>query len=333
MEVFVPEYYNHFRCVAAACPDSCCKEWEVDVDEQTAAAYRLLPGALGDRLRQVLREYEGGTCMTIENGRCPMWRQDGLCRIQAELGHDALCKICREYPRLRQDYGGFAELGLEMSCPEAARLIFLYEGGQTCTEQGGGAPEYDPEAMAVLLHSRQTMLDFWQTTDYAVQDALAVTLLYAHEVQAELDGGERTAFDPAACLSEAKKYAAKGDLTAVRDFFLELEILTPRWESMLQGVADIVWLPRTRALVRYFLRRYWLQAVWDYDLVCRVKFIVTACVLINALGGDLVETAQLFSKEIENDADNLDALLDAAYTTPALTDANLLGLLLKSEKM
>lgn len=307
MEAFIPEYYNHFRCIAAACPDSCCKEWEVDVDEQSAAAYRLLPGELGERLCQVLREYEGGTCMTITDGRCPMWRQDGLCRIQAELG-------------------------LEMSCPEAARLIFLYEGGETRTEQGGGVPEYDPESMDILLRSRQTMLDFWKTTDYAAQDALAVTLLYAHEVQAELDGGERAELDPAVCLTEAKKYAAQGDLAAVRDFFLGLEILSPRWETALKGASDVAWSAQTRALMRYFLRRYWLQAVWDYDLVCRVKFAVTACVLINALGGDLVETAQLFSKEIENDADNVDAILDAAYTAPALTDANLLGLLLKSEK-
>lgn len=333
MEVFVPEYYNRFRCIAAACPDSCCKEWEVDVDEQSAAAYRQMPGELGERLRQVLREYEGGTCMTIEDGRCPMWREDGLCRIQAERGHDALCKICREYPRLRQDYGDFAELGLEMSCPEAARLIFMHDGGQIRTEQGGGEPEYDPEAMEILLCSRQTMLEFWKTTDYAVQDALAVTLLYAHEVQAELDGGGRGAFDPAACLIEAKKYAAQGDLAVVRDFFLGLEILTPRWKRALKGLSDVAWSAQTRELMRYFLRRYWLQAVWDYDLVCRVKFAVTGCVLINAVGGEFVETAQLFSKEIENDADNVDAILDAAYTAPALTDANLLGLLLKSEKM
>ena len=47
-----------------------------------------------------------------------MWRQDGLCRIQAELGHEALCKTCREFPRLRHDYGSFVELGLELH-PEA----------------------------------------------------------------------------------------------------------------------------------------------------------------------------------------------------------------------
>jgi hypothetical protein len=45
------------------------------------------------------------------------------------------------------------------------------------------------------------------------------------------------------------------------------------------------------------------------------------------LGGDTEKTAQLFSKEIENDPDNREAILDAAYSASAFTDANLLGLL------
>lgn len=56
MELITPEYYNRFCCIAAACPDSCCKEWAVDVDETSAARYRVLPGDLGDRLRAVLQD-------------------------------------------------------------------------------------------------------------------------------------------------------------------------------------------------------------------------------------------------------------------------------------
>ena len=79
---------------------------------------------------------------------------------------------------------------------------------------------------------------------------------------------------------------------------------------------------------RYLIRRYWLQAVSDYDLICRVKFIIAACLLVAHLGANVVENAQLFSKEIENDPDNVEALLDGTYTSPAFTDVQLLGLLL-----
>ena len=68
MQIRYPEYYQMFQCIASACPDSCCKEWEVDVDNVAAAYYRTLTGDLGDRLRQVLKDTDDGTVMTIENG-------------------------------------------------------------------------------------------------------------------------------------------------------------------------------------------------------------------------------------------------------------------------
>ena len=123
MLISKPDYYDRFHCIADRCPDSCCKEWDVQVDEASAQVYRSLSGPLGERLREVLHTEDGETVMTIIDGRCPMWRADGLCRIQAELGEDALCKTCREFPRLTHDYGDFVELQLELSCPEAAKFI------------------------------------------------------------------------------------------------------------------------------------------------------------------------------------------------------------------
>ena len=330
MKILIPQYFHDFHCIASACPDSCCKEWAVDVDDKAAAFYRSLPGALGDRLRQVLRDTEDGTVMTIEDGRCPMWRQDGLCRIQAELGHDALCRTCREFPRLKHDYGDFVEYGLELSCPEAARLILSGSHEMTVAlRDGGEAPEYDEEAMAVLLKSRQALLDFLDTTSLPANLALAIALLYAHESQSWLDGGEEAVPDPEASLALAKKYAAKGDWQQFVSFFAGLEILTPQWRARLdRPTADSRWHRGYLALARYFVERYWLQAVSDYDLIGRAKFAVSACLLVYHLGGDFMETAQLLSKELENDPDNLEAVWDGAYTSPALTDVQLLSLLL-----
>ena len=89
----------------------------------------------------------------------------------------------------------------------------------------------------------------------------------------------------------------------------------------------MVWHTGFFPLVKYFVERYWLQAVSDYDLISRVKFMISACLLICYLGGEFMQTAQLFSKEIENDPDNLEAILDGAYTDPSLTDVHLLSLL------
>ncbi len=327
----IPEYYNKFTCIASACPDSCCHLWEVDIDPATADLYHKLPGALGDALRSKMREEGGTTYLTISDGRCPMWRQDGLCEIQCRLGHDALSKTCREFPRICHDYGDFIERGLELSCPAAAKLI-LSPKNQTILSAAvsGGAPgDYDRDAMDILLHSREVLLTFWEEKRYCAPHMLAITLLYAHHVQSWLDGGENAVFDPDVLLETANKLSLSGDIGAITAYFCDLEILTPQWKSRLYNPSPAPWPKETPQFVRYALLRYYLQAVSDYDLICRVKWIIIACLLLRHLGGNFVETAQLFSKEIENSADNMEALFDGAYTSPAFTDRTLLGLLIK----
>lgn len=330
MKLIKPSYFDTFRCIAGLCPDSCCKEWDVLVDPEKAAFYRSIPGPLGDRLRQVLTEEDGETYMLIENRRCPMWRKDGLCRIQAELGEDALCKTCREFPRLTHDYGDFTELGLELSCPEAARIIFEFGFPRYVTEEipGGEAPEYDEEVMAILLRTRETMRQLITDDSRTVAETLAVALMYGYHVQAEIDGAEATPFDPEAALVGAQQFAQPGSIADVLDFFKDLEILTDGWSARLTAPSPAAWSPAHRTLAHYFADRYWLQAVSDFDLVSRVKLLVISCLTVKALGGDLVATAQLYSKEIENSIDNLEAILDGAYSASAFTDDRLLGLLL-----
>ena len=198
MLLFKPDYYDRFRCAAGKCPDSCCKEWEVEIDDASARFYRALPGELGDRLREVMRTADGKTSMSIIDGRCPMWRSDGLCRIQAELGESALCETCRIFPRLTHDYGDFAELGLELSCPEAAKLILTAPPAPLTadTRPGGGVPEYDAEAMASLKASREVMLSILSDESHSVGESLALGLLYGCQAQSELDGGRKVPSTP-----------------------------------------------------------------------------------------------------------------------------------------
>ena len=330
MLITKPSYFDTFRCIAGACPDSCCKEWDVQVDAAAAAHYRALPGDLGNRLREVLYDEDGETYMAIVDRRCPMWRDDGLCRIQAELGEGALCKTCREFPRLTHDYGDFIEYGLELSCPEAARILFATPDATRITREvpGGEEPEYDTEAMALLKASREQMLALLSDNSRDAADRLILALLYGYQAQSELDGGDVLPFDPDSALEEARNLAKPGSKEEILNFFRSLEILTSQWKQRLDQPAGGDFPPQLPILAKYMVERYWLQAVSDYDLYSRAKFTVIACLLMQILGGDPVSTAQLFSKEIENSADNVDTLLDAAYSHPAFTDDKLLGLLL-----
>jgi lysine-N-methylase len=327
-----PAYFEDFRCIASQCPDSCCKEWEVLVDDHTAEQYLAMEDALGKDLRRYLyQDEEGDWYLRVTDGRCPMWREDGLCRIQADCGHDALCKTCREFPRLTHDYGDFVERGLELSCPEAARLIFENPNAPWAEKEipGGEEPDYDPVDMEILLETRKIMLTILVDNSRSVQESLTLALLYGYHAQSLLDGGE-SAWNPEEALAFARSLAKPAQPAALGAFYLDLEILTDAWrQRLLSHEGETTWDERLRTLTQYGVQRYWLQAISDFDLVGRVKMVIAACLLVRYLGGDLVQTAQLYAKEIENNADNVDAILEGAYSSPALTDEKLLGMLLE----
>jgi len=314
MEIRKPAYYDDFHCLAGSCPDSCCKEWDVWVDPDTASFYRSLPGPLGDRLRSVLKEEDGVTVMTIEDGRCPMWRRDGLCRIHSELGEEALCDTCREFPRISHDFGDFVELQLELSCPEAARLILTSpDAPAELREVPGGEPgDYEPEEMEEMLALREALLRI--LADPALTPAQAILKLYRT--------GSGISVPP----------GAQPDLAALVAFYRELEVLNPQWHRRLEAAAPRPMDPMTRPLARYLLERYWLQYTGDglMDTLGRITFIAAGCILVNALGGDFLQTAQAWSKEIENSDCNPGALMEAAYTEKAFSAANITALLWNS---
>ena len=328
MKLRYPSYYETFSCIAGDCPDSCCHEWEVQVDAAAAARYRAMEGPLGDALREYLYDEDGETYLRNVDDRCPMWRADGLCRIQAQEGHEALCTVCQQFPRLRHDYGDLLELGLELSCPEAARIIL--ESPLSWVEKeadGGEEPEYDPEIFSILAESRPHALALLENTTYTVPERLRLLLMYGYHVQAAIDGAELTAFDPDAALREATQFAGPGDMELLREYYRSLDLLTGRWGEALDRLGAPEWDEGLCRIAQYGICRHWFQAVSDWDLCCRVKMLLSGCALMARLPGALRSKAQLWSKEIENSAQNLDRLLDDAYSQAALTDANLLGLL------
>ena len=333
MRLSKPVYYDRFRCLAGDCPDTCCQQWDIAVDPDTLALYQSLPGPLGKKVRHSLHLEDGETYLSMDpSGHCPMQDPSGLCSLQAAFGPQALSQVCREFPRLHHDYGSFLELGLEMSCPEAARLLLTEPLTAPVSRQvpGGSQPEYDTEAMEVLLATRQQALSLLTDDRRSLGDRLILLFFYGVHAQALLDGEEVPAFDPEASLETAASMASHGSFREIPAFFSQEEILTSQWAALLADAGEPVLEPQVIPLAHYLVNRYWLQAVSDYDLYCRVKFILISCLLVSSLHGDFIRRAQLFSKEIENDIDNVDSILDAAYTDPLFTDDRLLGFLTKT---
>ena len=122
MKLFAPKYYGSFKCIADKCEHSCCVGWEIDIDGATLEKYKALNGGYGDNVKSSIST--GGTPHFIlgEKDRCPHLDGSGLCKIITNLGEEYLCDICREHPRF-YNYTKVAEVGIGMSCPEAARVI------------------------------------------------------------------------------------------------------------------------------------------------------------------------------------------------------------------
>lgn len=115
------DYTAQFSCLAGACPDTCCKDWEIILDEADVARYRALPGPLGEQVRAAITVTpEGEAVWRLVDGHCALLRPGWLCPIQCACGEEALCRTCRTHPRFWEEYGATRELTLALSCPGAA---------------------------------------------------------------------------------------------------------------------------------------------------------------------------------------------------------------------
>ena len=331
----VPDYYERFHCLAGACPHSCCMGWEVVIDESTASRYQVLPGPLGDRLRAALRvDEEGEACFLLQGGRCPFLDNENLCEIHRRLGEEATSDTCRSHPRFIEDYGPFRETVLAASCPAAARLLLGSREPLTFREAESEDPAEpgDPwllpllavrERMFALLGSRK------QTLRRRLGDVLALSL--AAQDLLDRDRAEElpalaAAWRPARAALPA---AGPGLFPGVLDLLGELEVLEPQWRDLLAaGRAAPAEKADERLLERlavYFLFRYGLKAVNDGDLAGRVATCILGTLTVERLSPlcGLEETLGYFSREIEHDQDNLDALRTAFWEDPRLSPQRL----------
>lgn len=125
-----PQYMSTFKCVGAACEETCCSSFQVDVDRATFRSYMAVkePGLGQDLQRHVKKLREPRSTERYARihltpaGNCPFLDDNKLCAIQNRLGEGALSETCRSYPRETWDRDGRRYLGAKLSCPEAARL-------------------------------------------------------------------------------------------------------------------------------------------------------------------------------------------------------------------
>lgn len=135
MKLYAPKYYKNFKCSADRCEHSCCVGWEIDIDKDTLKKYKSLRGGYGTVIADSISMDDTPHFRLGEGDRCPHLDKRGLCKIILAVGEEYLCDICREHPRF-YNYTSVAEVGVGMSCTEAARLILCSDDYDVIEEIG-----------------------------------------------------------------------------------------------------------------------------------------------------------------------------------------------------
>lgn len=134
-----PDFYESFRCRASACRHSCCKGWEIDIDENTLELYQNLSGEWREKMdAAIVCDDSGAHFRLTEDECCPFLQKDGLCELICAFGEDALCDICALHPRFYEVVGPYELAGLGLSCEAVCALLLADEGELTlrCEETG-----------------------------------------------------------------------------------------------------------------------------------------------------------------------------------------------------
>ncbi|HEX4166257.1 MAG TPA: flagellin lysine-N-methylase, partial [Bryobacteraceae bacterium] len=120
--------YEQFRCLGAACEDTCCSGWQVLIDRKSYDKYRecshpVLRPQFDQWIQiQPAAKNDGSFAKIVsKEATCP-FLSENLCSVQRELGEDYLSNTCATFPRIHRRVAGVVERSLDLSCPEAARL-------------------------------------------------------------------------------------------------------------------------------------------------------------------------------------------------------------------
>ena len=119
-QIIMPAVYEQFRCIAGACPYTCCQEWMIGVDEETAERWKSCEGNLYGCIDS---SGENPVLKLGADRKCLQLNREGLCRVVIRYGDDAIPEACRQFPRQIQRFADRTEYTLNPGCPETVRLL------------------------------------------------------------------------------------------------------------------------------------------------------------------------------------------------------------------
>ena len=231
-----------------------------------------------------------------ENDRCPHLNEKGLCNIILNLGEDCLCDICREHPRFYNYTNYGKEVGIGISCEEAARIVLTSDCYSQIIEIGkaDGQPE-KTDFDAVLM--RKEIFDVLSDSTLPYSEKLALI---------------HKKYNVNTTINTDKKW---------QNILSNLEYLDENHRSLLSSCSSDMHTPPeiekyAERILAYFIFRHTPEAYNKEDfcislgfcLLCE-RLFVSVCRAENATALDqIIDIARTISEEIEYSEENTEII-------------------------
>lgn len=298
MKIVKPTFYKDFKCIAGDCPDSCCQGWEVDADAESLEYYNTLDSSLEikQRIDRVLSkdEFDNNIFTLAPKKRCPFLNDENLCDMHIAIGGEHTPYTCRTFPRFIYDFGGTREIGVSFSCPVASDMMYAldsFDFEQEITDEPPSLNDIDATLYYTLYKAREQAYSIVKDRSVPINERLKGLLSFTLELQAKINDYPDGSSD---------------DVSFI-DVFNNPELINPQWTQRVNN-ADIKPVSNSVAnenIAMYFLYKYFLQAVYDEDVLSKAKMAVVG-VLVNTYFGEDSWGIHLWSKETEHSQYNMD---------------------------
>jgi lysine-N-methylase len=384
MKIRKPNYFDEFKCIASECEDTCCAGWGIVIDEETHKRYLSVKGKFGDELRSKILNEDGENIFALQGDRCSFLNGNNFCDIYNELGADSLCYTCRQYPRYLEEFGNLREIGISLSCPEAARIILRttkkveFELTEN-DEEVNSYNDINPMVYINLMQCRKIVFDILQNRNLDLKIRGSLVLIFVNEIQEKIDLNDiqsiKTVKDKYLdtnfineTINKLEKYKGKTsekylNINEVIKVFRDLKHIKPNDILGLEDVLRYFWQNEDdkaiyldihksfneyykdksyhfEQILVYFVFRYFMKAVFDYDALAKIKIALVSYIMIKELcvvrylenkdftETDMVDIAHTYSKDVEHLEENIETLEELFETNDVFSIKELLAILM-----
>ena len=329
-----------------------------------------MQGKFGERLRSEIVHEAGENIFVLKGNNCPFLNKEKTCDIYINIGEENLCYTCQQYPRYTEEFGSLREIGISLSCPEAARIMLNNDKKVTFElseneEVVSSYNDINAQLFIELLQSRNIVMDMLQDRYIDLRKRVALALLFVDEIQEKIDESEikeiksvREKYSDKFFLEELlEKLEEYKDNEGIKydniqeyfNVFRDLKHITPNDPLGLNDALRYFWqadedeelyilkhkqfveyyedkIYKFENILVYFVFRYFMKAVFDYDALAKIKTAIISYMMIRELAvvryienneftdEDMVDIAHTYSKDIEHLEENIEALAELFET-------------------